>query len=77
MSFGEKFKDKTGFFKSFNRPGKINGTQDDRRMLTIQVEVDPCEADHLRSMPGMDDAQFVAFLMPCIQTSILKTIQQG
>lgn len=48
-----------------------------RQKVTIEMEIDPNEADYLRRMPGMDDQQFVAFLMPCIQTSIYKTIEQG
>lgn len=47
------------------------------KMLTISIEINPDEADKLRNTPGMDDQQFVAFLMPCIETSIYKTIQQG
>jgi hypothetical protein len=67
VNFGEKY----------SKYGYADVNKEPRRKLTISIEVNPVEADKLRSMPGMDDAQFVAFLMPCIQTSILKTIQQG
>lgn len=68
VNFGKKY-DQHGYANP--RPGHA------RRKVTITIEVNPEEADKLRAMPGMDDAQFVAFLMPCIQTSILKTIRQG
>lgn len=65
VTFGDKY-DMHGYAKP--RPGCT------RRKLTIVLEVDPQEADKMRATPGMDDQQFVAFLMPCIQTSIYKTI---
>ena len=66
------------FGKVYDRPDPLYPYSPfKRRKLTIEIEVDPVQADRLRSMPGMDDQQFVAFLMPCIQTSIYKTIEQG
>lgn len=46
-----------------------------RRKLTITLEIDDKEANIMLGIPGMDEFQFVSFLTPCIQTSILKTIQ--
>lgn len=48
-----------------------------RKKITITLEVNPDEATALRNLPGMDDQQFVAFLSPCLQVAIYKTIQQG
>lgn len=73
VKFGEKYKSHK-YTAAAPGASEFDGN---RRKLTIEIMVDPDEADRLRSMPGMDDQQFVAFLMPCIETSIYKTIQQG
>jgi len=63
VSFGEAYKD--------------NVSGDTRKKVTIELEINPEEATHLRNMPGMDDQQFIAFLSPCLQVSLYKTLSQG